>query len=92
MTMRAALILKGHDSRQMIKDLKKKYRELDTIEKKSFWAVAPLVMLAGIATIFLTASFFSSPVILIIAGIVAIFPLIMMIVCIKIVMVIYYLP
>ena len=67
----------------ILKDLAKKYTELDTIEKKSFWGVAPLAALAGIAVIILTASFFDSPVILILSGAVAVFPLIMMIVCYK---------
>ena len=67
----------------MLRNLLKKYTELDTLEKKSFWAVAPLVAVTGIAAIILTANFFDSPLILVFAGAVTAFPVAMMIICIK---------
>lgn len=56
---------------------------LDTIEKKSFWTVCPLIIISGIVSL-LTASASANPVLILIAtGICVVFPAAMMYLCYK---------
>ena len=65
----------------MWKKLIERFRKLDTVEKKSFWAVAPIASVVGILSIFFSASSFSTEFYLIMGLLCAAFPIIMMAWC-----------
>ena len=59
------------------------YKSLDTVEKKSFWAIAPIASVVGLLSVYFSASIFSSAFYLVMGLICAAFPIVMMVWCYK---------
>ena len=67
----------------MGKKLIQRFRNLDTVEKKSFWAIAPAVAAIGLVSIVETVPYFNTQMVVIAASACSLFAIVMMIVVAK---------
>ena len=67
----------------MIKKLLQKFRNLDTVEKKSFWAIAPATAVIGLFSIIETVPYFNTQLVSIAASACSLFAIAMMVVVAK---------